>query len=119
MEPADYSSWLSHQNVTGTLASEGAELFRQLGCSGCHIGHGTVRSPPLDGLYGRNVSLQDGTFTVADDHYLRDSILLPNSQVVSGYAPLMPSFAGRVTEDELIRLIAYIKSLADNPGASP
>ena len=119
MEPADYSSWLSQQDVTGTLASEGAQLFRQLGCSGCHIGQGTVRAPPLKGLYGRNVPLQDGTFTVADDRYLRDSILLPNSQVVAGYAPLMPSFAGRVTEDELIRLVAYIKSLADGPGASP
>jgi cytochrome c oxidase subunit II len=119
MEAADYSSWLSQQDVTGTLASEGAELFRQLGCSGCHIGQGTVRAPPLEGLYGRNVPLQDGTFTIADDRYLRDSILLPNSQVVAGYAPLMPSFAGRVSEDELIRLVAYIKSLADGPGASP
>ena len=117
MEPADYASWLSQQDVTGTLASEGAALFRQLGCSGCHIGQGTVRAPPLEGLYGRNVPLQDGTFAVADERYIRDSILLPRSQVVAGYAPLMPSFAGRVTEDELVRLVAYIKSLAQDPDA--
>jgi cytochrome c oxidase subunit II len=113
MEPADYELWLSRQDVAGTLAAEGAELFRQLGCSGCHVGQGTVRSPPLEGLYGRPVPLQDGTIVVADERYIRDSILMPNAQVTAGYAPLMPSFAGRVTEDELIRLVAYIKSLAN------
>jgi cytochrome c oxidase subunit 2 len=112
MEPAAYETWLSRQDVTGTLATEGAALFRQLGCSGCHLGRGTVRAPPLEGLYGKPVPLQDGTFAVADERYIRDSILLPNSQVAAGYAPLMPSFAGRVGEDELIRLVAYIKSLA-------
>jgi cytochrome c oxidase subunit 2 len=113
MELADYESWLSRQDVSGTLASEGADLFRQLGCSGCHIGQGTVRAPPLEGLYGKPVPLQDGTIVIADDRYIRDSILLPNSQVTAGYAPQMPSFAGRVNEDELIRLVAYIKSLAN------
>ncbi len=112
MEPADYESWLSRQDVGGTLVSEGAELFRQLGCSGCHVGQATVRAPPLEGLYGRPVPLQDGTIGVADERYIRDSILMPKARVAAGYAPLMPSFAGRVTEDELIRLVAYIKSLA-------
>jgi cytochrome c oxidase subunit 2 len=116
LDPADYEAWLARQDVSGTLASEGAALFRQLGCSGCHIGGGgvpgTVRAPPLDHLYGKPVPLSDGSIVIADERYIRDSILMPRSQVVAGYAPLMPSFAGRVSEDELIRLVAYIKSLA-------
>lgn len=119
MEPAEYASWLSRQDVGGTLAAEGADLFRQLGCSGCHVGQGTVRAPPLDGLYGRPVPLQDGTIGIADERYIRDSILMPNARVAAGYAPLMPSFAGRVTEDELIRLVAYIKSLANEVRPPP
>jgi cytochrome c oxidase subunit 2 len=62
------------------------------------------------------VPLQDGTVVVADDRYIRDSILMPASQVAAGYAPVMPSFAGRVSEDELIRLVAYIKSLSPEAG---
>jgi len=116
MEPHDFETWLSHQQAPGTLAREGADLFRQLGCSGCHVGQGTVRAPALDGLFGKPVPLQDGTVVVADDRYIRDSILMPASQVAAGYAPVMPSFAGRVSEDELIRLVAYIKSLSPEAG---
>ena len=105
----------SDADVSGTLASEGAALFRELGCSGCHMGPSTVRAPLLEGLYGKPVPLQDGSIVIADERYIRDSILLPNSQIVAGYAPEMPSFAGQVTEDDLIRLVAYIKSLADEP----
>ena len=116
MEPHDFETWLSHQQAPGTLAREGADLFRQLGCSGCHVGQGTVRAPALDGLFGKPVPLQDGTVVVADERYIRDSILMPASQVAAGYAPVMPSFAGRVSEDELIRLVAYIKSLSPEAG---
>jgi cytochrome c oxidase subunit 2 len=65
------------------------------------------------------VPLADGTIAVADERYIRDSILLPNSQIAAGYAPLMPSFAGRVGEEVLIRLVAYIKSLANDTGTAP
>jgi cytochrome c oxidase subunit 2 len=119
MKPADYEAWLSRQDVTGTLANEGAALFRQLGCSGCHLGQGTVRAPPLAGLYGRPVPLQDGSIVVADERYIRDSILLPRSQVAAGYEPAMPSFAGRISENELVRLVAYIKSLAADRREEP
>jgi cytochrome c oxidase subunit 2 len=118
LESAAFEQWLARQDVTGTLAAEGAKLFRELGCSGCHGTGSAVRAPPLEGVYGKPVPLQDGTFAVADEAYLRDSILLPRSQVVAGYEPVMPSFAGRVGEDELIRLVAYIKSLADQ-GPAP
>jgi cytochrome c oxidase subunit 2 len=112
LEPADYEAWLARQDVDGTLAAQGASLFRQLGCSGCHSPGSTVRAPPLEGLYGQPVPLQGGEIVVADDKYIRDSILLPRSQVAAGYDPVMPSFEGRVSEDDLIRIVAYIKSLA-------
>src|SRR5262249_23983934 len=76
----DYESWLTQQTETGTLAAEGANLFRQLGCSGCHTPGSTVRAPPLEGLYGRPVPLQSREIVTADDKYIRDSILLPRSQ---------------------------------------
>jgi len=113
----DFQRWLTDTGASETLAAQGRTLFTHYGCSGCHFadgrgGNGTVRAPPLDGLYRHPVPLSDGTVVTADDRYIRDSILLPNSQVVAGYAPLMPSFSGVVTEEDLIRLIAYIKSLA-------
>jgi cytochrome c oxidase subunit II len=113
LEPERYEDWLAHQDAGGTLASEGAALFRQLGCSGCHSAQSTVRAPLLEGLYGKAVPLQDGSVVTADERYIRDSIVMPRSQIAAGYAPVMPSFAGRVSEDELVRLVAYIKSLAN------
>jgi cytochrome c oxidase subunit 2 len=100
-------------SASGTLASEGAALFQDLGCSGCHMGPSELRAPRLEGLYGKMIALQDGSTVIADERYIRESILLPNSEIVAGYEPEMPSFAGEVTDDDLIRLIAYIKSLAD------
>ena len=91
------------------------------GCSGCHGGNGaggsddaqgTVRAPSLQGLYGGPVPLSDGTVVVADDRYIHDSIVQPQVQIVAGYAPIMPSFAGQIGEEDLLKLIAYIKSLA-------
>jgi len=116
LEAAEYEAWLAKNAAAQTLASEGAALFRQLGCSGCHGTGGTVRSPPLEGLYGKPVPLQDGTVTLADERYIRDSIMLPRSQIVAGYEPLMPSFAGKISEEDLIRVVAYIKSLAGREG---
>ena len=90
----------------------GGGLFRELGCSGCHSPTSTVHAPSLVGLYGRLVHLMDGTTVVADRQYIMDSILLPKKQIVAGYPPVMPSFAGQVGEEELMKLIAYIKSLS-------
>lgn len=112
MEPADFSRWLEQQAPSSPLAEEGGALFRELGCSGCHGTGSQVRAPPLEGLYGKPVPLSDGSTVVADDKYIRDSILLPRSQIVASYEPLMPSFEGKVSEDQLLRLVAYIKSLA-------
>lgn len=115
MEPADFSSWLARQAPSSSLANEGSALFRELGCSGCHGLGSKIRAPPLEGLYGKPVPLADGSMVIADDKYIRDSILLPRSQVVASYEPLMPSFQGKVSEDQLLRLVIYIKSLAGHP----
>jgi cytochrome c oxidase subunit 2 len=99
--------------ASGTLAKEGAALFQELDCNGCHMGPSALRGPFLEGLYGTMVPLQDGSTVIADERYIRESILMPNARIVAGYEPEMPSFAGQISEDDLIRLIAYIKSLAD------
>jgi cytochrome c oxidase subunit 2 len=121
LPPAEYETWLAANAASATLADQGKTLFVRHGCSGCHVaggrgGNGTVRAPPLDGVYGHPVPLDDGQVVIADDRYIRDSILMPASQIVAGYPNRMPSFAGAVTEEDLIRLIAYIKSLAGEGG---
>ncbi len=112
MEQADYAAWLTQQGPSSPLAQEGGALFRELGCSGCHGIGSKIRAPQLEGLYGKPVPLSDGSTVVADDKYIRDSILLPRSQIAAGYEPLMPSYQGKISEDQLLRLVLYIKSLA-------
>ena len=111
MKPAEYQTWLTRGQPGSTLAQAGEKLFRDLGCSGCHMGSSIVRAPPLEGLYGKPVPLQSGQIVIADEGYIRDSILLPNSQISAGYEAVMPSFQGHISEEQLLELIAYIKSL--------
>jgi cytochrome c oxidase subunit II len=112
MEPADYARWLREQGIHQSLAQQGEALFREHGCSGCHGENSTVHAPTLTGLYGSLVHLQDGSTRQADERYLRDCILLPRTFTVAGYPPVMPDFSGQLSEDDLLKLIAYIKSLA-------
>ncbi|HEX4343767.1 MAG TPA: cytochrome c oxidase subunit II [Verrucomicrobiae bacterium] len=120
MTPAKYSEWLSQGAPQNTLAQSGEKLFRELGCSGCHVNSSVVHAPPLAGLYGKMVPLRDGTFVAVDDKYIRDSILLPSSQIVAGYQGVMPTFQGRVSEEQLLELIAYIKSIGrESPSPNP
>jgi cytochrome c oxidase subunit 2 len=119
MEQPAFARWLALQDVGGTLAAGGAKLFRQFGCSGCHGAGSQVRAPALDRLYGRPVPLSDGTIEIADERYIRDSILKPKARVAAGYQPLMPSYEGKMSEDELVQVTAYIKSLADNAVPPP
>lgn len=115
MSPTEYQEWLAQGGPRDTLAQAGEKLFRELGCSGCHVNSQTVHAPPLAGLYGRLVPLSDGTFARVDDEFIHDHILIPSRQVPAGYAPVMPSFQGRVNQEELLELVAYIKSLANEP----
>ncbi len=113
MEPAAFEQWLARQDVTGTLAAEGGQLFRQLGCGGCHGTGAAVRAPTLAGLYGKPAPLSDGSIEIVDERFIRDAILKPRGKIAAGYQPLMPSYEGKISEDELIRVTAYIKSLTD------
>jgi cytochrome c oxidase subunit 2 len=112
MTPQDYARWLAEQPQDDGIARQGEALFRELGCSGCHGANARVRAPPLEGVFGRPVPLSDGRVVTADDAYVRDSILVPKKDVVAGYEPVMPTFAGRVGEGELLALAAYIRSLS-------
>jgi cytochrome c oxidase subunit 2 len=111
MEPADYARWLEETGTDRSLAAEGAVLFRQRGCSGCHGPASTVHAPDLAGLYMRPVPLEGGGTVIADAQYLRDSILLPQAQIAAGYPPIMPTFANVLDEEEVLKLVAYIQSL--------
>lgn len=117
MEPEEYARWLERGD-RGGLVAQGERYYRNFGCSGCHAPASTVHAPRLEGLFGRPVHLIDGTTTLADEAYVRDSILLPRKDIVAGFAPIMPSFEGQVGEGEMLALIAYIKSLSREGGAS-
>jgi cytochrome c oxidase subunit 2 len=112
MRPADYARWSATRPHTHDLASEGERLFSTLGCIGCHGPNASVHGPDLKGVFGSRVLLSDGRTVIADEQYLRNSILHPHQDVVAGFATVMPSFEGQVDEDELARLVAYIKSLS-------
>jgi cytochrome c oxidase subunit 2 len=116
MKPADYELWLSGGEKTQTMAEAGAELYEQYACITCH---GTGKGPPFVDLYGSKVRLSMGETVVADDAYLRESILFPTAQIVAGYKPIMPTFKGQLTEDQVLDLIAYIKSLHTQERTSP
>jgi cytochrome c oxidase subunit 2 len=112
MEPADFARWLEAHRGASDMAARGEALFRDYGCSGCHSANASVHAPDLAGMYGKPVPLSDGSVVVADERYIRDSILLPAKEVAAGYAPIMPSFAGRIGEGDILDLIAYVRSLA-------
>lgn len=114
MTPDDYQKWLQSSTSGMSLAQNGERLFASMGCNACHTGAASNRGPNLGGLYGSKIQLSDGTEVMADDAYLRNSILSPSSQITAGYAPIMPTFQGQISEDGLIDLVEYIKSLQTN-----
>src|SRR5437016_1948082 len=116
MKPEDFAAWLESGKAENSLAASGEKLFQQLGCSTCHRPDSGARGPNLEGLYGRPVRLQADRGEVADDNYIRESVLNPNAKIVSGFQPIMPTFQGVVNEDELLQLVAYIKSMAEQAG---
>ncbi len=124
MEPADYQKWLQAGANQETMAAAGSRLFITHGCSGCHGANGNVRAPALEGIYGRPIPIQipradmpiekvPATTIIVDDRYLHDSIVLPDKEVAAGYKPIMPTFKNRLTEADIFKLTAYIKSLAN------
>jgi cytochrome c oxidase subunit 2 len=116
MEPMDYAAWLSgSSDATANPVVAGEKLFVEKACVTCHVADGSGRAPSLNGVYGAKVLLADGSTVTADDAYIRESILNPQAKIVAGYQPLMPSFQGQLTEEQLIDLTAYIKSLQSQP----
>jgi cytochrome c oxidase subunit 2 len=109
MRPDQYARWLTEGPHEPGMAARGFQLYRQYGCSGCHDAGSSVHAPELTGLLGRRVHLQDGRILTADEAYIRDSILLPAKDVVAGYAPIMPSFAGQIGEEDILAITEYIR----------
>jgi cytochrome c oxidase subunit 2 len=118
MEPAQYEGWLGGGAAMGSLAANGESIFQQLGCSTCHRFDTQGRGPNLAGLFGKPVQLEDGRTVVADENYIRESILSPAAKIVFGFKPIMPVFQGLVSEEQLSALVAYIKSLNQPPAGA-
>ena len=118
MEPAAFEQWLAG-GASASPAERGRQLFQSLGCDTCHRADALARAPDLAGLLGRQVRLQNGAVVKADEGYIRQSILDPGAQVVQGYQPIMPTFRGLVTEEGILDLIEYIKSLGTTEKAGP
>ena len=112
MEPREFDNWLSGNTGTSTPAAAGQQLFQSLGCSSCHGANGEGgRGPVLAGVFGQKTQLQTGQSQTVDEAYIRESILNPQAKLVAGFGPIMPTFQGQVSEDQLVQLVAFIKSL--------
>ncbi len=119
MNQRDYANWASGGGGGGDLAVQGQQLFVQNGCSTCHLLDQQGRCPNLRGLYNKPVLLDDGRTVIADDAYIRESILDPNAKIAASFKPdIMPNFNGQLSEENVIQLIAYIKSLSPTAPAS-
>ena len=125
MEPREFDNWLSGNTGTSTPAAAGQQLFQTLGCTSCHGANGEGgRGPTLAGIFGQKTQLQTGESQTVDEKYIRESITNPQAQLVAGFGAIMPTFQGQVSEDQLLQLVAYIKSLpaggqTQQPAASP
>jgi cytochrome c oxidase subunit 2 len=135
MEPADYQAWLGQAGTVAVAggppaggappgepasaapAAAGEALFTQKGCAACHQAQGGALGPSLVGIFGTKVKLQDGSEVLVDGNYLRESILNPTAKIVAGFQPVMPTFQGQLTEEQVLDLIQYIKSLT--PAGAP
>ena len=114
LSPQDYEQWLAGGVPGRSMTESGAALFQTLACDTCHLagaGGRAPRAPALDGVFGKQVALAGGQVVIAEENYLRESILQPAVKVVAGWTPIMPTYQGQVTEEQLNQLIAYIKSL--------
>ncbi|MEP6754520.1 MAG: cytochrome c oxidase subunit II [Chthonomonadales bacterium] len=125
-EPAEYQKWLASggrrtadtQPLATTMEAKGLQLYEQQGCGNCHDADGLSRGPSLAGLFGTTVKLKNGATAVADEAYIRKSILEPNDQIADKYQQRMPSYKGQITEEQILDLMAYIRSIGPRPSAS-
>jgi cytochrome c oxidase subunit 2 len=115
MPPAAYEQWLSGGATGESPVAAGERLFQQLGCQTCHRPDAAARAPALEGLFGRTQRLQSGETIIVDEAYVRESILYPNAKIAVGYPPIMPTFQGQISEEGLLQMLAYIRSLGGTP----
>lgn len=111
----EYSDWLAKGSGEGSMAEQGQSLFNQLGCGNCHpslVNNYVGRAPNLAGIYNNRVPLKDGTMTRADEAYIRESVLFPQAKIAAGYDDIMPTFQGLISEEGMLKLIEYVKSLS-------
>jgi cytochrome c oxidase subunit II len=118
LEPHEYEAWLANGNKGPSVAATGAGLFVSKACNTCHRPDSSARAPILDGLFGTKVALLGGGTAVANEDYIRESILNPAAKVVAGYQPVMPTYKGTITEEELMQLVNYVRSLAPSAAAA-
>jgi cytochrome c oxidase subunit 2 len=114
LTPDDYKKWLAESTSGMSLAQNGERLFASLSCNACHTGQAGARGPSLAGVYGSKLTLANGSTTLADEAYLRDAILNPSDHVTQGFTPIMPTYQGQISEDGVISLVEYIKTLNTN-----
>ena len=113
MEPGDYEAWLAGADAGPTVVASGEELFEAKACNTCHRPSSAAQAPILNGLFGKSVEMTNGETVEVDEDYLRESLLEPFANIVKGYQALMPTYQGQLSEEEIIQLISYIKSLSD------
>ncbi len=114
LTPDDYAKWLQQSTSGMSLAQNGERLFASMGCNACHSGNAAARGPNLAGVYGSRLTLANGNQVLVNDAYLRDAILNPSQHVTAGFAPIMPTYQGQLSEDGLIDLVEYIKNMQSN-----
>ena len=114
LSPDDYAKWTQTSTSGMSLAQNGERLFASMGCNACHSGSAAARGPSLAGVYGSKLQLTNGSQVLVNDAYLRDAILNPSQHITAGYAPIMPTYQGQISEDGLIDLVEYIKSMQTN-----
>jgi cytochrome c oxidase subunit 2 len=107
----DYRKWLAGSTSGNSLAQNGERLFASLSCAACHNARPDARGPSLANVYGSRLALSTGATVIADDAYLRESILNPSQHITQGYAPIMPTYQGQVSEEGVIALVEYIRHL--------
>jgi cytochrome c oxidase subunit 2 len=118
MEPAEYQAWLTGGAVGTSLSQRGEQLFNDLSCNTCHRNDGSGRGPSLANKFGQSQVLVDGTTVTVDEAYIRESILTPQVKVAAPYTPLMPTFQGLLSEENVIALVEYVKTLKAPVGAA-
>ena len=118
MDQREFQDWIT-TGGEGSLAQQGEKYFQQLGCTTCHRADSLARGPNLAGIYGNPVLLTNGQTVRADEGYIRESIVSPTAKIVAGFQPIMPSFQGQISEEGLIQLLSYIKSLQSQQPGGP